>query len=231
MTVSAVILAAGESLRFGGDKILASVNGTPVLAMTLSAFENCGSIDEIVLVLPAEDFAEHKKSVTALLTPKVKKVVKGGDTRQMSALRGLEACAPKADFIAIHDAARCLITPEMIETVCRAAHKDRAAAAASRVVDTVKYADAHGFIDHTIERENVWLVSTPQVFAANMYRAAAYTARDDGFEATDDCMLAERLGFKVKLVDVGRDNIKITYKDDISRAEEIIARRASEASD
>lgn len=229
MTVSAVILAAGSSERFGGEKIFAPVRGTPVLEMTLRAFEECHAIDEIILVLPHDDFASYKKATAQMLVPKVKRVVRGGESRQESALRGLEACHPKTQFIAIHDAARCLVTPDMIETVCRAAYKDRAAAAASRVVDTVKSADAKGFIDHTIDRENVWLVSTPQVFSANLYRAAAYTARDDGFEATDDCMLAERLGFKVKLVDVGSDNIKITFKEDISRAEEILGRRKEQA--
>ena len=223
--VSAVILAAGLSERFGGSKVTAEVGGKSVLDRTLSAFDACPAIDEIILVLPEDGYDNIYSEIKDSLPEKVKNVVRGGDTRQKSALCGLEACAPKSQYIAIHDAARCLITPEMIEAVCRAAIDHRAAAAAYRVVDTVKYSDAKGFIDHTIDRDNVWLVSTPQVFMTNMYRAAAYTARDAGFEATDDCMLAERLGFKIKLVDVGSDNIKITYKEDISRAEEILRRR------
>ena len=225
VTVSAVILAAGSSVRFGGKKTSADVGGKSVLERTLSAFDSCKMIDEIILVLPESGFKEFYNEIKDTLPEKVKKTVRGGDTRQKSALNGLEACHPKSQYIAIHDAARCMITPDMIETVCREAIENRAAAAAQRVVDTVKYSDEKGFIDHTIDRENVWLVSTPQVFMMNMYRAAAYTARDAGFEATDDCMLAERLGFKVKLVDVGSDNIKITYQDDIPRALEILHRR------
>ncbi len=227
-TVSAVILAAGSSVRFGDDKTAASVGGRTVLERTLLAFDACPLIDEIILVLPKEGFAKAKSVASPFLTAKVRRVVRGGDTRQQSAICGIEASDPKAKFIAIHDAARCLVTPEMIESVCRAAYEHRAAAAACRVVDTVKLADGKGFIDHTIDRENVWLVSTPQVFLADLYRAAAYTAKDAGFEATDDCMLAERLGFKVKLVDVGPDNIKITFKEDVARAEDILRRRKTE---
>lgn len=224
-TLSAVILAAGSSERFGKDKMSALIGGMTVLERTLRAFDACPVVDEIILVLPRENFQTVKEKIKTTLPDKVKRVIKGGETRQMSAIAGIEACNPDAKYLAIHDAARCLVTPEMIETVFRTAYEHRAATAAQRVVDTVKYSDAKGFIDHTIDRENVWLVSTPQIFMANMYRAAAYTARDAGFEATDDCMLAERLGFKIKLVDVGGDNIKITYKDDITRAEEILRRR------
>ncbi len=226
-TCSAVILAAGSAVRFGRDKVSALVGGKTVLERTLGAFDSCNFIDEIILVLPENGFGQHRRELTELgiLPKKVKKLVRGRDTRQGSALAGLEACNPKTEYIAIHDAARCLVTAAMIESVLHAAEENRAAAAACRVVDTVKYADAHGFIDHTIDRENVWLVSTPQIFMANMYRASAYTAEKDGVEATDDCMLAERLGFKVKLVDVGRDNMKITYPEDIVRAEEILQRR------
>lgn len=224
-TLSAVILAAGASVRFGGDKVSALIGGKTVLERTLSAFNACPVVDEIILVLPCDDFQKVKSKIESALPEKVKRIVRGGQTRQMSAIAGIEACNPKAEYLAVHDAARCLVTPDMIETVFREAYEHRAAAAAQRVVDTVKFSDSKGFIDHTIDRDNVWLVSTPQIFTANMYRAAAYTARDAGFEATDDCMLAERLGFKVKLVDVGPDNIKITYEDDVARAEDILRRR------
>ena len=81
----------------------------------------------------------------------------------------------------------------------------------------------------TLDRDRIWLVKTPQTFLANMYRAAAYTAEKDHFTATDDCALVERLGFSVKLVDCGSENIKITYPDDIARAEWILSRRAHTA--
>ncbi len=228
-TTSAVILAAGLGERFGGDKADALIGGKTVLQRSVEAFDRCPLIDEIIVVLPSDGFDEIKARVMSIMPPKVKHIVPGGETRQQSALLGAEATHAKAGLIAIHDAARCMVTPEMIEEVCRRAVDHRAAAAAHKVVDTVKYADDTGFIEKTLDRDHVWLVSTPQVFLANMYRAAMYTARDAKFEATDDCALVERIGFRVKLVEVGPDNIKITYKDDILRAEDILARRSKES--
>lgn len=225
-TTSAVILAAGDAVRFGGGKATAVISGKTVVERSVEAFDQCPLIDEIVLVLPRENFRELRDKIAPTMPAKVKKIVKGGDTRQKSSLLGVEATNPKADFVAIHDAARCLITPEMIENVCREAVNNRAATAAHHVVDTVKYADEKGFIDKTLDRDYVWLVSTPQVFMADMYRAAAYTARDAEFEATDDCSMVERIGFKIKLVEVGGDNIKITYRGDIAFAEDILKRRS-----
>ncbi|MCD7776016.1 MAG: 2-C-methyl-D-erythritol 4-phosphate cytidylyltransferase, partial [Firmicutes bacterium] len=123
-----------------------------------------------------------------------------------------------------------LVTHDMIENVLADAKRCRAATAAHHVTDTVKYANMRGYIERTIDRDYVWCVSTPQIFLTNLYRAAAYTAKKDGFAGTDDCSLAERLGFEVKLTEVGGDNIKITYSEDISRAEEILHRRKSEDS-
>jgi len=111
----------------------------------------------------------------------------------------------------------------------RAAWKYRAAAAAHKVSDTVKLADSRGFIDKTVDRDLVWLVKTPQVFLTDMYRAAAYMAKKDNVSVTDDCMMCERLGFKVKLVECGEDNIKLTVASDLLRAEQILRSREEEA--
>lgn len=229
ITLSAVILAAGASERFGGNKIAYRLEGCPVYIRTIEAFESSKKVDEIVLVVKKDEVASVASVVSEYGFAKLKKVVAGGSTRQESALRGFEAITPEAEYVAIHDAARCLVTPEMIESVYRAACIDRAAAAAHKVTDTVKYATADGYVDHTIDRDYVYTVSTPQIFLSDLYRASAYTASEANFAATDDCMLAERIGFPVKLVEVGADNIKITYKDDISKAREILARRKEEA--
>lgn len=224
--MSAVVLGAGSSERFGGNKVAYKIDGIPVFIRTLKVFDASPLIDEIVLVVKSEE-RESIASDVVKYGPvnKLKCIVAGGDTRQKSALKGFEAINPSAKYVAIHDAARCLITEKDIELVCRAAFAERAATAAHKVTDTVKYADKHGYIDYTIDRNFVYTVSTPQVFLADLYRAAAYTARDNGFEATDDCMLAETLGFKVKLVEIGGDNIKLTYKDDVERAHFILNKR------
>ena len=104
-----------------------------------------------------------------------------------------------------------------------------AAAAAEKATDTLKRSDSSGLIAETLDRESVWMVKTPQIFLANMYRAGMYTAIKDGAEVTDDCMLVERLGFKVKPVECGRENIKITYPAAAVIAEAILKDREKRA--
>ncbi|MBE6631517.1 MAG: 2-C-methyl-D-erythritol 4-phosphate cytidylyltransferase, partial [Ruminococcaceae bacterium] len=164
-------------------------------------------------------FAE-KYGITKLV-----RTVEGGNTRQESALCGFDATSPKADFVAVHDAARCLITTEDIEKVLDAAIKYGAASASTGVFDTVKIVDSKGFVVKTEDRSTVKLAQTPQIFMRNLYCAAAYTARKEGFEATDDNMLAERIGYQVKLVECDRNNIKITVPEDIEKAEKILEER------
>ncbi len=225
-SVSAVILGAGSSERFGGNKVAYKLCDMPVFMRTLQVFDSSPYIDEIVLVVKEEECDAIAADVIKYgPVGKLKCIIPGGDTRQKSALKGFEAINQSSKFVAIHDAARCLITEKMIEDVCREAFSERAATAAHKVTDTVKYADKRGYIDYTIDRKYVYTVSTPQIFLSDLYRAAAYTARDAEFEATDDCMLAERLGFKVKLVEVGDENIKLTYKEDVERAEYILKKR------
>lgn len=222
---SAVILAAGSGLRFGKaeGKHMATVEGIPVLSRSVMAFESCPAVDEIVVVTRAED-VELCRSLLSGIT-KLRTVVAGGETRQQSAKIGFDAIDPKAELVSIHDAARCLVTPELITKVTEEAALHGAAAAAERVVDTVKRADENRNIQETLDREKIWLVKTPQTFLADMYRAAAYMAERDGVTATDDCALAERLGFSVRLVDCGWENIKITFPEDVARAEMILAMR------
>ncbi|MBQ8401213.1 MAG: 2-C-methyl-D-erythritol 4-phosphate cytidylyltransferase [Clostridia bacterium] len=222
---SAVILAAGSGVRFGdtGGKHLTVVEGIPVLVRSVMAFESCPLVDEIVVVTKKEDI-ESCRSLLSGIT-KLTNVVAGGDTRQKSAKLGFDAVNPAAELVSIHDAARCLVTPELIVRVTEEASLHGAAAAAEKTVDTVKRADRTGIITETLDRDYIWMVKTPQTFLADMYRAAAYMAERDGATATDDCALVERLGFKVKLVDCGWENLKITYPEDVYRARLILEMR------
>lgn len=224
---SAIIVAGGRSTRMGGEllKQHRKVGGMPVVVRTLKAFEACELIDDIVVVtLPGETALYEGYRDTYSLS-KLHAIVAGGATRQESVLCGFEAISPRSEFVAIHDAARCLVTLDMIEAVCLTAYKTRAATAATAVTDTVKLADKRGCIAETADRDIVWLAQTPQVFNVTLYRAAAYTAREAGFVATDDNSLVERIQNPVKLVECGRENIKITTPDDIALAEEILAAR------
>ena len=229
---AAVILAAGNSTRMGKNKNkqLMTVNGIPVLAHTLMAYQKCDHINHIVVVARETDFdsilAMRKKyKITKLI-----KLVCGGKTRQESAQIGVANVAPDTKYVAIADGARCLVTPEQIESVCRAAYKYKAATAAHRATDTIKIADKKGFIDSTVDRETVWHAQTPQVFKTKLYRAAAYTALKNGVEATDDNSLVENIRHPIRLVECGTQNIKVTTIDDLIIAEAIIKQRELEAS-
>lgn len=227
---SAVIVAAGDSTRMLGlDKQFINLSGIPVLLRTIKAFEQAECISEIIVVTAEEKINKVIELCEQHGICKLTAVVPGGATRQESVWNGFLQINDNSDFVAIHDGARCLITPEMIERVCREAYIYGAATAANRVLDSVKLTNKNSFIDKSEDRNKVWLAQTPQVFGANLYRAAAYTAREANFFATDDCSLAERIDFNsIKLVECGRENIKLTTPDDIKFAEAILAARNPE---
>lgn len=221
---SAIILAAGSGTRFGGEtkKQFLEIGGYTAVQRCALAFEKCSVINEIIFV---GDIVEINRQLSTLNLKKISAVVEGGETRQKSALKGFDAISRKSKYVAIHDAARCLVTPEIIESTVKAAYKHRASLAAEKAIDTIKVVNSDGYVENTINREKVWLAKTPQVFLADMYRVAAYTADKEGIEATDDCMLCERLGFKIVPVDCGQDNIKLTNPADLYRALDILKRR------
>lgn len=233
---SAIILAAGSGERFsegsgelaGLKKQFVPICGVPVLLRTVRIFEDSPLVDEIIVVTGKDD-VEYCRELLGDEITKLSCVIPGGATRQESAMAGLEAIDPKSEYIAIHDGARCLVTTEIVEEVIRSAYECGAAAAAQKAVDTVKYADRNRIIEKTIDRDHVWLMKTPQVFQANMYRAGVYTAYKDGASVTDDCMLVERLGFSVRVVDCGNENIKLTYPIDKVFAEAILSERDRKA--
>ncbi|MBQ2729828.1 MAG: 2-C-methyl-D-erythritol 4-phosphate cytidylyltransferase [Clostridia bacterium] len=221
---SAVILAAGNGTRFGGSvkKQFVDVLGVPCVVRTVDAFEKCSLIDEIILVGDTEALTELFDQYEF---KKISMIVSGGETRQDSALLGFDSVSDKSKFVAIHDAARCLVTPEMIEATVKEAYKHRAAASAHKSEDTVKIADKKGFVVKTTDRDKIWLVQTPQVFQNDVYRVSAYMAKRDEETVTDDCMLCENLGFDIKLVECGRENLKLTTPEDLLLAEAIVAYR------
>ena len=226
---AAVILAGGSGTRMhlkeNITKQLLLLDGVPVLIRSVQAFEASEYIDEIVIVAKREELSTVEALVLEYGLKKVARIVSGGETRQISARRGLEAIAPKMKYIAIHDAARCLITPAMIADVVSAAYANRAASAGRSCTDTVKRVTAHGYVSETLDRDTLFLAQTPQVFDVSLYRAAAYMAKQKEESATDDNMLVEKLGQAVKMVDCGEENIKITTATDLYVAEAILRAR------
>ena len=225
--VSAIIVAAGSGSRMNSKvtKQFMTLDGKPVIINTILAFEKSDYVNEIIVVAREDELILYPHLLKVYGVEKVKKVVPGADTRQRSVLCGLEEISDKADYVAIHDGARPLITPEQIKKVLLGAFTFRAATAASKSKDTPKLVTKNGFIDKDLDRDTVWMMQTPQVFMANLYRAAAYTAQKENFEATDDCALAHNAGFPVKIIDTGYENIKITTPEDLKFAELIMNER------
>jgi len=226
--VTAVIVAAGKGKRMQHEinKQLIQICGIPVIARTLSAFEECHKVDEVVVVTNSENIVIFADLIKEFGFTKVKHIVRGGETRQLSAYEGLKCISEKSEYIAIHDGARPLITPFSIDKTVIAAIEKKAAAAAVRVKDTIKFADKEGMITATPERENLWAVQTPQVFNVALYRKAFEKAFQENADYTDDCQLMESTGMKVQLVESDYTNIKITTRDDVIFAESIIRARS-----
>lgn len=229
---TAIIAAAGSSSRMGSEdsKLLLDLDGMPVLARTLSVYQMAESIDEIILVARREDFDRFIALAKQYRITKLKRITQGGEDRQSSVLRGLEVASDKTEFVAIADGARCLTTPDQIDLICRTAYRTSAASAATPAVDTIKLVDAKGYTrKNSPLREEVWLAQTPQIFSLPLYRAAAYHAKEKGLVATDDNALIEAIGRRVKLVDCGKENMKITTPDDLYTAKAILQYRLSSA--
>ena len=228
---SVVVCAAGSSSRMEtlmGEprKQFMEIGGMPVVARTLQAFEAAATVHEIIVVAREDELSLYDGFKETYGLTKLTKVVVGGATRQESARLGSDEVDERCKFVAIADAARCLITPAEIEKVCHAAYQWNAASAGIKATDTVKVCDSSAFIDSTPDRDYVWMAQTPQVFALNLYRAAAYVARDEEFKATDDNQLLEHIRVPVKMVACSRENIKITEPADIAFACAILDMRA-----
>ena len=224
---SAIIVAGGSSTRLGGgvSKQMLELGGIPVVVRSLLAFENTPEINEIIVVAKADEATLYHEFKRKYAISKLKKVVTGGETRQKSVARGFAVISEKSRYVAVHDGARCLITPEEISAVCGAAFTYGAATAAMKVTDTVKLADKNGFIEKTIDRDRVWLAATPQIFKTEVYTAALALCGKNNVGVTDDNSMAEYIGHPVKLVKCSKDNIKITTKEDVERVSAILKKR------
>ncbi len=218
----AIIVAAGTSQRMGGvDKVLALLGGRPILARVIDAFEGCGSVDQIVVVLSKQNLEEGQQLVAEQGWSKVTDVCLGGRRRQDSVLDGL-GLLDQCDWVVVHDGARPLVTADLIDQGLEVAKETGAAVAAVPVTDTIKVAGADRLVQHTPARDDLWAVQTPQVFRFDII-AEAYRQAEG--EVTDDATLVEQLGYGVKLYMGSYDNIKVTTPDDLILAEAFLQRR------
>jgi 2-C-methyl-D-erythritol 4-phosphate cytidylyltransferase len=222
MTTGAVILAAGRGERMGGiDKLLYPLAGRPLLAHSIAVIATHSEIEiDGVVVVASEASQGIVRDIVAEIAP-FAKVVLGGDRRRDSVLAGIEAL-PNCDYVLIHDGARPLVTPEMVDLALAGARETGAALCAVPVADTVKRADSAGLVQSTVSREGLWLAQTPQAFRSELL-LRAHAASD--IDVTDDAALVELLGEAVRLVMGSQQNIKVTTPSDLALADALMASR------
>lgn len=226
---SALVVAAGNSSRMGGvNKLLEELDGVPVLVRTLQALQAAGRVDEIVVATRETDIMTISQLCRTYEITKATKVVRGGASRTQSALLAALEANSQAALLAVHDGARPLATPALIDAVIEKAAHCAAAVPAIPVKDTIKVA-REGTVERTLDRATLVAVQTPQVFEASLLKAALQSALDQGAEITDDCSAVERLGKVVYLTEGSEENIKITTPADFVLAKAILDAREKQA--
>ncbi len=238
--LTAIIVAAGSSQRMGFDKLFANLAGLPVVARSIAAFETCADVRDIILITRPERADAIRQMARDHGWRKLRAILPGGAARHLSVWNGLQAIAQDADpnatataqsWVAVHDGARPLVTPDLIARCFQLARQAGAACCASPVSDTLKRVDANRRVAGSVDRSNLWGMQTPQIFSFPvLHRAYETLIAADGL-VTDEASALEQLGLPVALLDSGEYNLKITYPPDLRLAEFILAARAGEGSE
>lgn len=220
---TAVIVAAGQGKRMGTQiqkQFLDLGEGKPVLYYSLNCFQKSTLIDEIILVTSRDGIAFCKTEIVEKYRlDKVAKIIPGGKERRDSVCQGLKQCTD-ADYVLIHDGARPFVTEEILQRVTDAVRVHKACAVGVPAKDTVKLLDEQGFVRETPDRNQTWLVQTPQAFAYSLIcEAHEYIRRHPMDAVTDDAVAVERSGLaRVKMVLGDYSNLKITTPEDLETA-------------
>ncbi len=223
----AIIVAAGRSRRMGDiDKLWVPLRCSdgrtrPLLACTVAVFQGCSTVGQIVLVAAAEALERARDLVRDEGLGKVRAVVAGGARRQDSVRAGL-AALDRCDWVSVHDGARPLVTAELIERGLKEARVTGASSCALPVPDTVKEGDEDSYVARTLDRSRLWLGQTPQTFRYDLLVEAHERASAD-VDVTDDAVLVEALGVRVRLYPGSPRNLKVTTPDDLAIAKALLA--------
>ncbi len=222
-----LIPAAGMGKRMGSEsnKLLLTVGGEPLIAWTLRAAQKATLIEWIGIIGQPYDFAAFEEILEPLALTKPVQMIVGGDTRQKSVYNGLQALPEGAERVLIHDGARCLVTPELIDRCAIALQDCLGLIAAIPVKDTIKVVDSQGWIQDTPDRRQLWAAQTPQGFVVEPIRECHEQGRKWGWEVTDDAALFEQCQLPVKIVPGEETNLKITTPQDLAIAEIILRQR------
>ena len=219
-TCSVVIVAAGNASRMSGiDKVMALLDGEPMIVRTVRTFQQSELIKEIVVVTRPDLIIPVLELCAEF--DKLKAVVVGGENRSESVQAGLSAIACKTGLVAVHDGARPLVSQQIIDRTVMAASNYGAAAPAIQVKDTIKIVRG-GIVSQTPDRSTLRAVQTPQVFDYDLLRSALQKAKDCGTEITDDCSAVELLQMSVKIVEGEERNLKVTTPMDLKIAEMLL---------
>jgi 2-C-methyl-D-erythritol 4-phosphate cytidylyltransferase len=220
----AIILAAGKGKRMGANinKQFLTIKDKPILYYTLNSFSQCGKIDEIFIVASEDEIGYCEKDIVEKYEfKKVKAVVKGGRERQHSVLNGLKAIT-NCDIVLIHDGARPFVTNEIIESGIEYAKRYKAAACGVSPKDTIKVKNEFNFSKETLNRDELFLVQTPQCFDYNLILQCHENVNKEQLNVTDDTSVVEKYNFEVYLYQGSYNNIKITTPEDLVIAEKIL---------
>lgn len=218
MKVSAILVAAGSSRRMGFDKLAADLAGESVLVRSLLPFAACPEVAEIRVVTSAERIPEVTEAARRLGIAKFVEAIPGGAERHLSVHAGLERVDVSCDLVAVHDAARPLVTPAAISRCIAAAAEHGAAVLAHRIVDTLKRGNAGGEVVGAVSREDLWAMETPQIFSTALLREAYAAVLVKGETVTDEVSAVAGIGQIVKLVQNMEPNLKITVPGDLEVA-------------
>jgi 2-C-methyl-D-erythritol 4-phosphate cytidylyltransferase len=209
----------------GVNKLLLPLCGVPVLVRTLTSLQISHRVDEIIIAVREKDIEEVSNLCKEYALTKCKKVVTGGATREESVLRAALEASRNMALFAVHDGARPLVTPELIDRTIQAAYRNGAVAPALPLKDTIKRIKEDYIIERTVNRDTLRAVQTPQVFDADLLKASLQSALETNVVLTDDCSVVERMGKVVYLVDGEEENLKITTPVDMLFAEAILRKR------
>lgn len=222
--VGAIIVAAGKSRRMGGvDKVFADLGGKPVLARVLDVFQECKAVDQVVVVLAQESLERGQNLIKNHHWTKITALCPGGERRQDSVREGLGRLSD-CQWGVIHDGARPLLTVDLIEQGLIHARESGAAVAAMPVKDTIKKVSADSYVKETPDRNNLWTIQTPQVFHFDLLSQAHQQIVQD---VSDDAMMVEKLGHKVRIYPGSYRNIKVTTSEDLAIAEVLLREQAN----
>ena len=222
-----LIPAAGTGKRMGSNrnKLLLEVRSQTIIAWTLLAAEAASNIRWIGIISQPTDWPDFKAILAGLKLTKPVELIIGGSTRQESVYNGLQALPTEAQQVLVHDGARCLVTPDLLNSCAQAIAHCPGLIAAVPVKDTIKVVDDNGIIQSTPDRRNLWAAQTPQGFNVNLLKQCHAEGMRQGWEVTDDAALFEKCGLEVQIVEGEETNLKVTTPQDLAIAEFILNSR------